>query len=238
MRQRLRIAPIIVERFKEDICVMVDIDFIYIQVVEPRETFLDPLGYELSDEVVVGYIDLLLKSEKGQSEYRFGTYEEINQLAHQASLDKASHKKIETIVKKALTQAGMTKSESQAVKKTMKQGIMNVQPLLVSIVETYLEQSIPYAAVSDVQPSEPKRKSERLVEVVTTKTKRVKQQATRPKKRQKTLLTIIESSEQQQEKQEEKVTTSKQSVGKAWQPQKPKIEKINSAIANEETLFR
>ena len=54
---------------------MVDIDFTHIQVVEPQETFLDPLGYELSDEVVVGYIDLLLKSEKDQAEYRFGTCE-------------------------------------------------------------------------------------------------------------------------------------------------------------------
>ena len=53
---------------------MVDIYFTYIQIVEPWETFLDPLGYELSDEAVVGYIDLLLKYEKDQVEYRFGTY--------------------------------------------------------------------------------------------------------------------------------------------------------------------
>ena len=64
MSQRFRIAPIIVERLKEDICVMVDTNFTYIQVVEPWETFLDLLGYELSDEVAIGYIDLLLKFEK------------------------------------------------------------------------------------------------------------------------------------------------------------------------------
>ena len=112
MRQRFRIAPIIVDRFKEDICVMVDTDFTYIQVVEPQETFLDPLGYELNDETTVRYIDLLLKSEKDKVEYKFGTYDKITQSAHQASLEKASHKKIETIMKKYLSEDGMIESES------------------------------------------------------------------------------------------------------------------------------
>ena len=102
MRHRFKIAPAIVDRFKEDICVMVDTDFTYIQVVEPRETFLDPLGYELSDETTIGYIDLLLKLEKDQSKYRFGFYDEITQSTHQASMEKESHKKIETIMKKSL----------------------------------------------------------------------------------------------------------------------------------------
>ena len=45
MGQRFRIAPAIIDRFKDDICVMVDTDFTYIQVVEPLEAFLDPSGY-------------------------------------------------------------------------------------------------------------------------------------------------------------------------------------------------
>ena len=71
-------------------------------------------------------------------------------------------------MKKALSEVNMTESESQVVRQTMKQGILNVQILSVSIVETSSEESIPYAEISNVQPSEPKRKSERLVEVVTT----------------------------------------------------------------------
>ena len=58
---------------------MVDIDFTYIQAVEPEETFLDPLGYELNNDIVVGQIDLLPKLEKDQVEYRFGAYDEITQ---------------------------------------------------------------------------------------------------------------------------------------------------------------
>ena len=78
---------------------MVDIDYTYIQAVEPRETFLDPLGYELNDDIVVGYINLMLKLEKDKEEYRFGTYDEITLSAHQATLEKASHKKIESIIR-------------------------------------------------------------------------------------------------------------------------------------------
>ena len=82
MRQRFRITPAIVDRFKEDICIMADIDYNYIQAVEPWETFLDPLGYELNDDTLVSYIDLLLKSEKDKEKYRFGTYDEITQPSH------------------------------------------------------------------------------------------------------------------------------------------------------------
>ena len=120
MRQIFRITLAIVEKFKEDICVMVDTNFTYIQAVEPHEKFLDPLGYELNDNVVVGYNDLLLKSKKDQAKYRFGTYDDITQSAHQASSEKSSHKKIETIMKKYLSKVDMTKSESQEVRKAMK----------------------------------------------------------------------------------------------------------------------
>ena len=89
-----------------------------------------------------------------------------------------------------------------------------VQALSMSIMQTSSKHSIPYAIVLDVQQSEPKRKSKILVEVMTTKTKRVKQQATRIGKRQKRLLTIVESSEEEEEEEqeakwEEKVTTFK-----------------------------
>ena len=57
----------------------------------------------------------------------------------------------------------------------MKQGILNIQLFPLLVTETSLKLSILYVAVSDVQPSELKRKSERLVEAVSTKTKRVKQ---------------------------------------------------------------
>ena len=56
MKQRFRISPTIVDRFKEDICILVDTYYNYIQAVEPWETFLYPLSYELSDDVAIGYM--------------------------------------------------------------------------------------------------------------------------------------------------------------------------------------
>ena len=50
-------------------------------------------------------------------------------------------------------------------------------------------------------------------------------------------MTIVESNDEEEEKHEfkqvEKMTPSKQAVGKDHQPWKPKIEKINTTIANE-----
>ena len=118
---------------------MVDTDYTYIQVVEPRETYLDPLGYEISDDIAIRYIDLLLKLEKDEAEYRLGTYDEINLSAHQAYLEKTSHKKVECFMKKDLSKAGMTEDESQIVREIMRQGVLNIQPLLVLVSKETLE---------------------------------------------------------------------------------------------------
>ena len=112
MKHRFKIASTIIDIFKNGICFMVDTNLTYIEAVEPIETFLEPLGYELNDDVAIGYIDLMLKSEIDQASYRFGTYEEITQSSYQASLEKASHKKIATIMKKALFEANMLEDES------------------------------------------------------------------------------------------------------------------------------
>ena len=149
---------------------MVDTNLTDIEVVEPWETFLEPLGYEFSDDVAIGYIDLMLKSDIDKALYRFGTYEEITQSTYQASLEKVSHKKIAFVMKKALSEAGMSEEESQVVrqtifgmKQTSEQGVMYVTPLSVgqasnvSIAEISTEQSIPYVFVSAKQPSGSKR---------------------------------------------------------------------------------
>ena len=60
MKQRFKIALAIVDRFKEDIFILVDTNYTYIQAIEAQETFLGPFGYELNDDIVVGYIDVLL----------------------------------------------------------------------------------------------------------------------------------------------------------------------------------
>ena len=73
----------------------------------------------------------------------------------------------------------------------------------MSIAYTSSAQSVPYDVVLAKQSSESKRKSEILVQAMTTKTKRIIQYATRLGKGQKTLLTIVESSEEEEEEEEE-----------------------------------
>lgn len=72
----------------------------------------------------------------------------------------------------------------------------------VSIAVTHIEKNIPYVVVSAEKPREPKRKSEKLVEVETHKSKRVKKQAARIEKRKETLLTIVDSNEEEEEEEE------------------------------------
>lgn len=252
MKKRFRIAPEIVDRFKIDICIMMDIDQTYVKAVEPRETFIDPLGYELTDNVTIFYIDLLLNSGLDQAAYRLGTCEEITQSTYQATLEKTSKKKVDSVMKKVLIEAYMTEEESQAIKQTISsmrlvddQGVMSVPPLVVEktlevTIVAPTEQTIPLSAISKVQPSKSKRKSEKLVEVETSTSKRVKQLSTgQRKKKRKPLLTIDSSSEEEQSEKEEatkepeKVSAPSLSSRKSRKPWKPKIEKINTAIAND-----
>lgn len=108
MKARFRIAPKIIERFKGDIFIMVDTDRTYIEAVQLRETFVDPLEYEVSDNVAIFYIDLILKSGIDEAKCIHGRCEEITQLAYQESLEKSSKKK-----KKAILEI---EEESHAVK--------------------------------------------------------------------------------------------------------------------------
>ena len=55
---------------------------------------------------------MLFNSNRDKAEYKFGTYDEIKQLGHQETFEKASHKKVESITKKALSEVRMIESES------------------------------------------------------------------------------------------------------------------------------
>ena len=48
MNQRYRIPPALVEKYKDELCFMVKIDF-------PWVKFIEPMGYEMSEELIEGY---------------------------------------------------------------------------------------------------------------------------------------------------------------------------------------
>lgn len=81
MSSRSRIPQSLVEKYKNDICFMADTNFTYIEVVEPRIEFIDPLGYEISEVEIEGYVGRLLKCKVDTQYSRFGTFEENFSLA-------------------------------------------------------------------------------------------------------------------------------------------------------------
>ena len=76
MKKRYRIPPSLVEKYKQDIFFMVEIDFTCMEAVIPRMKFIEPMGYEMSMELIEGYVQIILQSKIDTSCPRWGTYEE------------------------------------------------------------------------------------------------------------------------------------------------------------------
>ena len=60
MKKRYRIPPSLVEKYKQDICFMVEIDDTYMEAVVPRMKFIEPMGYEMSTKLIEGYVQIIL----------------------------------------------------------------------------------------------------------------------------------------------------------------------------------
>ena len=63
MKERLTIPPTLIEKYKEEICFMVKIDFTCMEVVDPRVKFIEPMGYEMSIEVLEEFLQIILHLE-------------------------------------------------------------------------------------------------------------------------------------------------------------------------------
>ena len=60
MKQRYRIPPVLVEKYKDELCFMVEIDFTCMEVVVPWVKFIKPMGYKMSEELFEGYAHIIL----------------------------------------------------------------------------------------------------------------------------------------------------------------------------------
>ena len=56
MKKRYRIPLALVEKYKDELCFMVEIDFICMEIVVPRVKFIEPMGYEMSEDLIEGYV--------------------------------------------------------------------------------------------------------------------------------------------------------------------------------------
>ena len=52
MKKRFRIPPTIVEKYSQEIRFMVERDFTCMEVVIPRVKFIEPMGYEMSVDIL------------------------------------------------------------------------------------------------------------------------------------------------------------------------------------------
>ena len=60
MKKWYRIPPALVEKYKEEICLMVETDFTCMEAVIIRVKFIEPMGYEMSEELIEGYAQIIL----------------------------------------------------------------------------------------------------------------------------------------------------------------------------------
>ena len=55
MKKRYRIPPTLVEKYKDELCFMVETNFTCMEVVVPRVKFIEPMGYEMSKDLIERY---------------------------------------------------------------------------------------------------------------------------------------------------------------------------------------
>ena len=111
MKKRYRIPPSLVEKYKDDICFMVETNFTCMEVVIPRMRFIELMGYEISVELIEGYTQIILQSTIDTSCLRWGTYvENIGEVQSKQAMQE-SQKKIEKVMDSILKEYCMTCKE-------------------------------------------------------------------------------------------------------------------------------
>ena len=55
MDQRFRIPPSLVEKYKDEICFIVETNVTSMEVVELGVNYIDPMRYEMAEEMIEGY---------------------------------------------------------------------------------------------------------------------------------------------------------------------------------------
>ena len=116
MKQCYIIPPTLVEKYKEEICFMVEIDFTCMEAVIPRIKFIEPMGYEMSAKLIQGYMQIILHSKIDSTCSRWGTYEEKIRGVKSCEVAKDSQKKVKKVIESILKESGMSREDFEEVK--------------------------------------------------------------------------------------------------------------------------
>ena len=116
MKKRYRIPPTLAEKYKDEICFMVEIDFTCMEVVVPHVKFIEPMGYEMSDEQIEGYAQIILYSKVDSKLPRGGAYTKKMREVKTNKIVKDSKKKVEKVIDSILKESGMSRKGFEEVK--------------------------------------------------------------------------------------------------------------------------
>lgn len=116
MKQRYRISPILVDKYKDELFFMVEIDFTCMEVVVPQVKFIEPMAYEMSEELIEGCAQIIHHSKFDSKCPRLGTYIEKMREFKTSQIIKDSNKKEEKVIDSILKESRMTRKEFDEVK--------------------------------------------------------------------------------------------------------------------------
>lgn len=88
MSQRVRISGDIVKKYEDDIYFTIKVDECIMEVVEPRQEEVEPMGYEVMYDMLDGYASTLLTSPLDPKAKRTDTYFERVTLVEEPSIKK------------------------------------------------------------------------------------------------------------------------------------------------------
>lgn len=74
MNQRIRILGYLVKNYEDDIYFTIKVDQFIMKAVEPREEEVEPMGYEVVNDILIGYASTLLDSPLDPKKKRTSTY--------------------------------------------------------------------------------------------------------------------------------------------------------------------
>lgn len=113
MKQRLLIPASLVEKYANDVCFLVDIDYTYIQAAISRVRWLRPIGYEVNIDEASATITTLLAEEIDKSAPHFGTYDVVRSKVDMEMKTTSTLKKKEKLVKKLKAKLGEGTAEGE-----------------------------------------------------------------------------------------------------------------------------
>ena len=150
MKQRYIVHPSMVEKYKDDISFMVEIDNTWIEEVEPRIKFIEPIGYEMIVELIEGCVYIILESKKEMDFPRWGTYEEKVLELHYEFQIKERKKNVEKKIDSILKESSMTRDEFSQLKGIAME--MNASGQSEVIATTPIIVVAPFKGVTIAQP--------------------------------------------------------------------------------------